>query len=72
MANKYVATCYFKDLEDGNYVYRAGDSFPRHDYTPTDERIAELSGTNNRRGIALIKKVTPKKKKTTAVNENAD
>lgn len=72
MVNKYIATCYFYDLNDNNYVYRAGDVYPRHGYMPTDERIAELSDVNNRRGIAVIKKITPKKKKPAKAVDEID
>lgn len=45
----------FIDLQDGNYKYEAGDKYPREGYTPSAERIAELSGSENRRKIPLIK-----------------
>lgn len=45
----------FKDLQDDEYRYEKGDTYPRTDYKPTDERIDELSGSNNKRGKPLIK-----------------
>lgn len=70
---KYVVIQYFYDMNDNNYVYRAGDEYPRRGYTPSEERIAELANANNRRGVAVIKKITPKKKKPAkAVEENVD
>ena len=45
----------FKDLQDDEYRYEKGDSYPRTGYKPTDERIDELSGSNNKRGKPLIK-----------------
>ena len=57
----------FSDLLDDCYVYEEGAMYPRDGYTPTDERIEELAGTENARGEALIeapkatKKVRAKK-----------
>lgn len=50
----YLVLEYFKDLKDNGYIYRAGDVFPRTGYNPSAARIAELSGTKNKRGRALI------------------
>lgn len=43
----------FADAQDKGFVYRAGDTYPRAG-EPSAERIAELSGSANRRGIPLI------------------
>ena len=49
----YKALCRFRDLEDG-HLYDAGDEFP-HDGRGIDPaRIAELSGSLNKAGKALI------------------
>lgn len=45
----------FKDLQDDEYRYEIGNTYPRAGYKPTDERIDELSGSNNKRGKPLIK-----------------
>ena len=37
----------FADLQDGNHIYRVGDEYPRKGYSPTDERVAELSTGKN-------------------------
>lgn len=50
----YKALVYFEDLKDNRHPYHAGDSFPRAGYEPSAERIAELCGTNNKRGKAVI------------------
>ena len=57
----------FFDLQDGNYAYEPGDGFPREGFKVSDDRLAELAGTDNRRGMKLIEKVEAKKrtKKTT-------
>ena len=52
----------FADLQDENYVYYIGDTYPRKELKPSKERIAELSGNANTHATALIKaKPAPKK-----------
>lgn len=51
----YKVIAYFTDLQDDGHEYHAGDIFPRSGLAVTDERIAELSSANNKRGKALIK-----------------
>lgn len=51
----------FVDLQDGDKAYRAGEI-----YSPavmSDERISELSGSNNKRGMPLIKEEEEKPKR---------
>lgn len=50
----YKVIAYFKDLQDNNYEYNVGDVFPREGLEVSDERIAELSGKENKRRIPLI------------------
>lgn len=57
----YKALVYFEDLKDNRHPYSAGDFFPRAGYEPSAERIAELCGTNNKRGKAVIEPVKPEK-----------
>lgn len=52
----------FTDLKDGSHKYDVGDIYPREGLEVTDERVAELSGSNNLRGIPLIKEVREPKK----------
>ena len=59
----YKVIEYFQDLHDGNYEYKAGAQFPRKGYKVSEERLEELSGKDNKRGRALIKKVLEPKKK---------
>lgn len=56
---------FFTDLQDGNHAYNVGDTFPREGVTVTADRIKELSGTQNKRGIALIEDVRGAEKKET-------
>lgn len=47
----------FTDLTDNNHKYKVGDIYPRKGSEATEERIAELSGTSNKRGVPLIEEV---------------
>ena len=47
----------FTDLQDGNYKYITGDTYPRNGLKVSKKRIEELSTTKNRRGIILIEEV---------------
>lgn len=64
----YRVIKFFKDLQDDNHPYYVGDTFPRDGLTVTEERIAELAGSENKQGQPLIEKVAepakaaPKKK----------
>ena len=53
----YVVKVFFTDLQDNNHEYNVGDKFPRDGMAVTPDRIKELSGTQNKRGIALIEEV---------------
>ena len=59
----YKALVYFTDLQDNRYAYNAGDVFPRIGLEVSEERLAELSGSNNKRGIPVIEFVEAPKKK---------
>ena len=53
----------FTDLQDNNYAYSVGDTFP-HDGVEVDaERIAELSSDKNRLGVPLIEVIAEKPKR---------
>ena len=54
----------FTDLQDNNYAYYVGDTFP-HDGDEVDaEGIAELSSDKNLQGVPLIEEVAEKPKRT--------
>lgn len=62
----------FTDLQDGNYLYRVGDEFPRTGKKVTDERIDELASPDNRQRTPLIKADTePVAEPTAEVVEDA-
>ena len=54
----------FTDLQDNNYAYYVGDTFPHNGVEVCAERIAELASDKNRRGIPLIEEVAEKTKRT--------
>ena len=53
----YEVIEYFTDLQDHNYPYHVGDTFPRGGLKVSEERLKELSSKNNKRGMQLIKLV---------------
>lgn len=50
----------FTDLQDNDHPYNVGDKFPREGKEVTPQRIAELSGSNNRQHKPLIAEVPVK------------
>lgn len=51
----YEVISSFVDLQDGNHKYSVGDVYPRKGCTPSQIRIAELSGAKNKLGKILIR-----------------
>lgn len=65
----------FYDLQDkdgkGNcHLYNKGDVYPREGIEPTKERVADLSGMDNKRRQPLIEEI-PEEKGEGAVPEGA-
>ena len=54
----------FTDLQDNNYAYYVGDTFPHNGVEVGAERIAELASDKNRRGIPLIEEIVENPKRT--------
>ena len=54
----------FTDLQDNNYAYYVGDTFPRNGVEVEVERIAELASDKNRLGVPLIEEIEEKPKRT--------
>lgn len=50
----YIVLMRFADLQDGNRIYEAGDTYPRPGFDVSPERLAELAGSDNRMGEPLI------------------
>lgn len=59
----YKVIKFFTDLQDNNHPYNEGDIFPRSGVTVTAERLQELSSSDNRQRVPLIKAVEKKKKR---------
>lgn len=53
----YEVIHYFTDLQDNEYPYNVGDTFPRDGLTVIEERLKELSGSNNKQHKPLIKHI---------------
>ena len=60
----YKVIKYFTDLQDNNYAYYVGDTFPRNGVEVGSERIAELSSDKNLQGVPLIEEIAEKPKRT--------
>lgn len=60
---KYLVVRNFSDAQDDMHKYVIGDSYPRDGLVVDPTRIAELSGTSNKRGVPLIKAVRERKTK---------
>ena len=60
---------HFTDMQDNNFAYEIGDTFPRKGLNVLPSRIKELATDKNRQGCPLIEEIpeveeTPKKKKS--------
>ncbi|SIT91679.1 hypothetical protein [Edaphobacillus lindanitolerans] len=51
---EYKVIVDFTDFQDGGHVYRADDPYPRKGAKVSEERVAELSSTENKRNEVLI------------------
>ena len=60
----YKVIKYFTDLQDNNYAYYVGDTFPHNGVEVGSERIAELASDKNRMGVPLIEEIVEKPKRT--------
>lgn len=50
----------FTDLQDNNYKYEVGSTFPRKGKRVTKKRLQELSTANNKRKTILIEEIEDK------------
>ena len=65
----YRVIKHFVDLQDDNYKYDVGDTYPRKGLNVLQSRINELASNKNRQGVPLIDEIPekveePKKKKS--------
>lgn len=47
----------FTDLQDNNYQYDVGDTYPRDGFEVLPSRIKELASKKNLQGVPLIKEI---------------
>lgn len=47
----------FVDLEDGHYMYRKGDIYPREGLNVSDERIMQLLSNQNKAHKSFLERV---------------
>lgn len=59
----YKVIKYFTDLQDNNYAYYVGDTFPHNGVNVDAGRIAELASDKNRQGVPLIEEIAEKPKR---------
>jgi len=57
MTDHYKVLRYFTDLQDNDYAYNVGDTFPREGMTVSQARLDELSGPHNKQKRPLIEPV---------------
>ena len=62
----YEVVEYFEDLQDGMHPYKKGDAYPRKGLEVSEERIRQLSTTNNARNTVFIVKKADKKSEPAA------
>lgn len=68
----YKAINFFRDTQDNRHLYNVGDTFPRKGVEVSDERIAELSGSDNKQKRPVIQFVPEPKKHTAKKAENSE
>ena len=59
----YKVIKYFTDLQDNNYAYYVGDTFPHNGVDVDTDRLSELASCKNRIGVPLIEEVEEKPKR---------
>lgn len=55
---KYEVVRYFTDMQDNDFAYHEGDTYPRDGLNPSEQRIKDLMNGNNFQKVTLI---VPKK-----------
>ena len=53
----YKVIKHFTDMQDGNFAYEIGDTYPRKGLSVLPSRIKELAGSKNRQGVPLIEEI---------------
>ena len=60
----YRVIKHFVDLQDNNYKYDVGDTYPRKGLNVLQSRINELASNKNRQGVPLIEEIPEKTEET--------
>ena len=73
----YKVIKHFVDLQDNNYKYDVGDTYPRKGLNVLQSRINELASNKNKQKTPLIEEIPevveePKKEKKSKSVEKAD
>lgn len=68
----YRVIKHFVDLQDNNYKYDVGDTYPRKGLNVLQSRINELASDKNLQKTPLIEEIPEKKEKKTKSVEKAD
>ena len=66
---------HFTDMQDNNFAYEIGDTFPRKGLNVLPSRVKELASDKNRQGCPLIEEipdVEDKPEKKTKSTKKAD
>lgn len=63
---------YFTDNQDNSFAYNVGDTYPRKGYTPSPERVEELSSDKNLRKRPVIAEETAEAVAEVAAEETAE
>jgi hypothetical protein len=68
----YKVLKHFTDIQDNNYAYNEGDTYPREGMSVLPSRIRELATDENRQGVALIVEVDEEKPKRKPAKADKD
>ena len=68
----YQVMEYFTDLHDADHEYHPGDIFPREGISVSEERLKELAGSDNKRGMPLIAEIPDEPEQSEGAEQNAD
>ena len=68
----YQVMEYFTDHQDADHEYHPGDIFPREGISVSEERLRELSGSDNKRGMPLIAKIQDEPEQPEGTEPNTD
>lgn len=68
----YQVMEYFTDLHDADHEYHPGDIFPREGISVSEERLKELAGSDNKRGMPLIVEIPDEPEQSEGAETNTD